>query len=109
MKQRTARDRFNRSVKRIAAWCKLHRHEPVRMQWKILTSKLRGHYGYFGITGNFVALERFRDRVKDTWRRWLGRRSSSRVRFSFERMDRLLERYPLPAPRIARLNWAPRT
>jgi group II intron reverse transcriptase/maturase len=109
VKQRTARDRFNRSVKRIAAWCKLHRHEPVRTQWKILTSKLRGHYGYFGITGNFVALERFRDRVRDAWRRWLGRRSSSRVRFSFERMDRLLERYPLPPPRITRLNWTPRT
>ncbi|MDB5214348.1 MAG: RNA-directed polymerase [Myxococcaceae bacterium] len=109
VKQRTARDRFNRAVKRIAAWCKLHRHQQLRSQWQILASKVRGHYGYFGITGNFVALERFRDRVTDVWRRWLGRRSSSRVQMSFERMDRLLERYPLPAPRIMRSNWTPRT
>lgn len=109
VKQRTARDRFSRALKRIGAWCKLHRHQPVREQWKTLTSKLRGHYGYFGITGNFVALERFCDRVRDVWRKWLGRRSASRVRFSFRRMDVLLERYPLPAPRIVRVNWSPST
>ncbi len=109
VKQRTARDRFNRAVKRIAAWCKLHRHLPVRAQWQTLTLKLRGHDGYFGITGNFVALERFRKRVKDVWRKWLGRRSAARVRFSFTRMDTLLERYPLPAPRIMRVNWSPIT
>ena len=80
----------------------------MREQWKALTAKVRGHYGYFGITGNFVALERFVDRVKDAWRRWLGRRSAARVRFSFDRMDRLLERYPLPPPRIMRSNWTPR-
>lgn len=107
VKQRTARDRFSRAVKRIAAWCRLHMHEPVKWQWQILTTKVRGHYGYFGITGNYKALERFRDRIKDVWRRWLRRRSSSRVRISLPTMNRLLERYPLPAPRIVRRNWTP--
>lgn len=107
VKRRTARDRFSRALKRIAVWCKLHRHQPVRVQWQTLTSKLRGHYGYYGMTGNFEALKHFFRRVEDVWRKWLGRRSSSRVRFSFTRMDALLERYPLPVPRIMRVTWTP--
>ena len=82
-------------------------HEPVKWQWQLLTMKVRGHYGYFGITGNYKALERFRDRIKDVWRKWLRRRSSSRVRISLPTMNRLLERYPLPTPRIVRRNWTP--
>lgn len=57
---------------------------------------------------HYKALERFRDRIKDVWRRWLRRRSSSRVRMSFDTMNRLLERFPLPPPRIVRRNWTPR-
>lgn len=106
VKQRTAAERFRRSLKRIVAWCKQFMHEPVRSQWQTLSAKLRGHYGYFGITGNQRALERFKLHVREIWRKWLGRRSR-RVRMTYERMDRLLERYPLPPPRIVRRNWNP--
>lgn len=108
VKQRTARDRFSRSLKRIAAWCKQAMHEPVRSQWQTLSAKLRGHYGYFGITGNQRALDCFKNHVMEIWRRWLGRRSR-RIRVTYERMLRLMERYPLPRPRIARRNWTPVT
>jgi RNA-directed DNA polymerase len=50
VKQKTAADRLRRALKRIADWCRLHRHEPVRDQWKALKRKLLGHFGYFGIT-----------------------------------------------------------
>jgi RNA-directed DNA polymerase len=106
VKQRTARERFSRSLKRIAAWCKQSMHESVRWQWQTLSAKLRGHYGYFGITGNQRALECFKLHVREIWRRWLGRRSRS-IRMTYERMDRLLERYALPPPRIVRRNWTP--
>jgi RNA-directed DNA polymerase len=101
VKRRTARDRFNRALKRITEWCRLHRHREVRQQWQALSQKLRGHFGYYGITGNFEALHRFWEKTKHAWRKWLGRRSR-RVGMSWVRMDRLLERYPLPPPRIAR-------
>ena len=105
VKRRTARDRFNRAVKRIYVWCKLHRHEPLKKQWQALVAKLRGHYGYFGITANARALDRFRERVRHAWRKWLSRRSR-RVPISWEAMNRLLERYPLPPPRIVH-RWRP--
>jgi len=45
VKQKTAAARLRRGLKRIADWCRLHRHEPVRDQWKALKRKLLGHYG----------------------------------------------------------------
>jgi RNA-directed DNA polymerase len=99
VKQKTAADRLRRALKRIADWCRRHRHEPVRDQWTALKRKLLGHFGYFGITGNYPALHNFSVRVIGAWRKWLSRRSQ-RAWISVEKMRRLLERYPLPQPRI---------
>jgi group II intron reverse transcriptase/maturase len=99
VKQKTAKDRLQRGLKRVADWCRRHRHEPVREQWIALKRKLLGHFGYFGVTGNYPALHNFWCRVLGVWRKWLSRRSQ-RAWISREKMKRLLERYPLPQPRI---------
>jgi len=101
VKQRTAKDRLRRALKRVAEWCREHRHDDVRAQQEALARKLRGHYGYFGITGNSRMIGRFCRAVKGVWREWLNRRSQ-RASMPWKRMYRLLERYPLPAPRIMR-------
>lgn len=101
VKRRTAKDRFTRSLKRVADWCQQHRHHEVRWQWQMLGKKLRGHFGYYGIIGNYEALARFRHEVIGVWRKWLDRRSQ-RARMSWEKMHRLLERYRLPLPTIGR-------
>ena len=36
----------------IAQWCRIHRHQPIAEQHRTLSQKLRGHYAYYGITGN---------------------------------------------------------
>ncbi len=41
----------------------------------MLNRKLRGHYNYYGVTGNAQALSNFRRMVKRLWRKWLSRRS----------------------------------
>jgi len=106
VKRRTARDRFTRALRRVTEWCRLNRHRPVAEQHKALVQKLRGHFGYYGIIGNYEALHRFWENTKLAWRKWLARRSR-RSGMSWHRMDRLLERYQLPHPRIARTRWAP--
>jgi len=50
--------------KRFALWCKAHRHAPFSAQHEALSRKLQGHCGYFGITGNHDALNRFHHQVK---------------------------------------------
>jgi hypothetical protein len=99
VKQKTAKDRLRRSLKRVADWCRRYRHQPAREQLAALRRKLLGHFGYFGITGNYPALHNFWRRVIDVWRVWLSRRSQ-RAWISIERMERLLEHYPLPTPRL---------
>ena len=99
VKRQTAKGRFRRGLKRIAEWCRWHLHDEIRVQQKALGEKLRGHYQYYGITGNGRALVMFAYQVRRAWRRWLDRRSQ-RARMTWDRMDKLLERYPLPPPRI---------
>jgi group II intron reverse transcriptase/maturase len=101
VKQRTAKDRFRRALKRVADWCREHRHDEVRAQQTALAQKLRGHFGYFGITGNYDAIDRFYRKVTEAWRKWLSRRSQ-RAFMPWPLMQRLLKRYPLPPPRIVR-------
>jgi hypothetical protein len=107
VKRRTAKDRFRRALKRVAEECREHRHDDIRAQQQALGQKLRGHFQYYGITGNFEAIARFWHEVKEVWRKWLNRRSQ-RASMPWERMQRLLERYPLPKPRIARPFLLPR-
>lgn len=101
VKQRTAKDRLRRALKRVAEWCREHRHDGLRTQQKALEAKLRGHFGYFGLTGNYPAIARFYRQVTVVWRKWLNRRSQ-RASMPWSRMRRLLERYTLPRPRIMR-------
>ena len=105
VKQKTAADRFRRTLKRIADWCQRYRHEPVAEQMAALRRKLLGHFAYFGITGNFKALRNLRYRVIAVWRKWLSRRSQ-RAWISWAVMMRLLTRYPLPEPHIRPANVA---
>src|SRR5271165_878796 len=101
VKRKTAKDRFRRALARVAQWCREHQHDAIRVQQQALAQKLRGHYGYYGISGNSVAIARFWHEVRGLWRKWLDRRSQ-RSRMTWERMARLLERYALPPPRLAR-------
>jgi RNA-directed DNA polymerase len=98
VKKRTAKDRFSRTLCRIAEWCRWHRHDPVEVQRRALAQKLRGHYNYYGVTSNAVALKRLHFCVVQIWHKWLSRRSQRR--FTWETMLRLLKRLPLPLPRI---------
>lgn len=99
VKKRTAKDRFSRTLRRIAEWCRKHRHDDVETQQRALARKLNGHYAYFGVTSNYAALARLQHEVKAIWRKWLSRRSQKGF-LNWNAMHRLLERFPLPPPRI---------
>lgn len=99
VKRKTAKSRFTRAMQSVAGWCKEHRHMPVKEQWKVLGRKVRGHYGYYGISGNSKCIANFRYFVLRTWRRWLGKRSQKGY-LTWERFRALHARYPLPAARL---------
>jgi RNA-directed DNA polymerase len=103
VKRKTAKDRFRRSLKSIAEWCRKHRHLSLPEQQAALTAKLRGHFAYYGITGNSRSLSTFRYHARRAWHKWLSRRSS-KASIPWERFGDLERRYPLPPARLNRVR-----
>jgi len=99
VKRKTASNRFARALGKVAAWCRKHYHRPVAEQSRALGQKLRGHFSYFGITGNASALCGFREGVRRLWYKWLGRRQRHGY-FSWSAYSALLQRYPLPPAKV---------
>jgi RNA-directed DNA polymerase len=99
VRRKTSRVRLRRSIKKISEWCRTHRHLPIAAQQEILNQKLKGHYAYFGVTGNARSLQVFRDKVQRIWRKWLSRRSQ-KARMNWDTFSRLLKRYPLAPVRV---------
>jgi len=99
VKRKTAASRLTRSMSRVRQWCRRWRHESVPWQQRRLSLGLRGHYAYYGIMGNYQALDNFHRQVTREWRKWLNRRSQ-KARMTWVRFNRLLITYPLPRPRI---------
>jgi group II intron reverse transcriptase/maturase len=96
VKRKTAQGRLSRVLRMMAHWCRLNRHQPIAEQHRTLVQKLHGHFAYYGITGNGLALQRFREAVVRIWRKWLARRRR-RGFLSWAVFGRLLKRYVLPA------------
>jgi hypothetical protein len=105
IKRKTARKRLNRALKRASAWCRKNRHLPVAAQYSKLNRKLKGHFAYYGITGNARWLYRYREGVKRLWRKWLNRRGG-KSSMTWERFEQLLRHYPLPKARVVHSIYA---
>jgi len=99
LKRQTAKGRIHRSLKQVAQWCRVNRHQSIVEQQRSLNLKLRGHYSYYGITGNFRVLARFQWGVQSAWCKWLNRRSQ-KSGMTWARFCALLKRYPLAPPRV---------
>jgi group II intron reverse transcriptase/maturase len=101
IKLQTATDRFSRAVRSIAVWCQANRHRPLGEQQAKLNEKLRGHYAYYGVTGNSGALTRFYQEVRRRWSKWLNRRNRLRS-MTWAKFRGIVERYPLAPVRTMR-------
>ena len=97
--QRTAKARYARALRAVHGWCKKHLHWSLPEQHERISRMMKGHYAYYGITGNSKRLRWYAHRVECTWRMWLSRRTRGNP-MPWVRFMQLLEKYPLPPPRI---------
>ena len=100
---RTMRKRLRRSLAEITAWCREHRHDPVEEQQKVLNSKLRGHYQYYGRPTNYRCIWQFFRGVRKSWQKWLNRRTRGNS-LNWDKFENLLRCHPLLLPHITR-SW----
>jgi len=99
VRRKTQRKRMIRKLKEMRLEMRRRMHIPVTDQWRWLTAVLRGHYGYYGLSGNYRAMKRFLQEVEQIWQRSLARRSQKSRMFA-PRFLKLLRRLPLPGPTI---------
>ena len=99
IKWKTISTRLSGKLNEIAKWCRRHRHDPVPEQCATLSRKLWGHYNYYGLTHNYPSLQRYYRGVCRIWRKWLNRRSRKRD-LDWDAFNKLLQRHPLPTPKI---------
>jgi RNA-directed DNA polymerase len=100
IKRKTQGKRLSRFLSAIGDWCKENRHKPLVEQHETLRAKLRGHYEYYGVRGNFKMLEVAYEHTRVVWKQWLRRRSSMN-RMSWDKFAATVEEtLGLPQPRI---------
>ena len=100
IKRKTLGKRLSRFLSGIWDWCKTNRHEPVREQYRTLSAKLRGHYQYYGVRGNYEGLELAYRHTRHSWKWWLmTRNTKNRMNWS-EFEAKVLKIFELPRPRI---------
>ena len=99
IKCKTARSRFQRAIRSLSEWCRQNRHQPITVQHQTLKQKVQGHYGYYGIIGNFACLQNFLLEARRTWKRWLSRRRRGKP-LSWSDFAQLEQRYCLPRARV---------
>jgi group II intron reverse transcriptase/maturase len=100
IKRKTLGKRLSRFLNGIAEWCKENLHENIVEQYRTLSAKLRGHYQYYGIRGNYKMLEAAHRRTCVLWKEALARRNTKN-RMSWEKfMAQVEQLFALPRPRI---------
>lgn len=98
--RRTSRKKFVKACKSMNIWLRQIRSVmSIREIWKILTLKLRGHYNYYGVSGNSRMISKFLYVTIRLLMRWLNHRSQ-RKSFNWEQLNEYLWHYPLPRPKI---------
>jgi RNA-directed DNA polymerase len=103
IKRRTCKKKMRKALQNLRDCCKENRHKKLKDQCKLLSSKLRGLYQYYGIRGNFLAIQRIYGDAKHTWFKWLNRRSQ-RKSYTWKGYGELLKHLPLPRPKIVHAN-----
>ncbi len=99
MKRKTISKRLSAKLKSYKEWLKKNRTLPTPEILRTTARKLRGHYGYYGVTDNSKGINAYYYLVRGILYKWLNRRGKKGC-YSWEKFAKLMARYPLPTPRI---------
>ncbi len=98
--RKTSAKKFRKACKEMNIWLrKVRCTAKPKDWWPTLRAKLRGHFQYYGISGNRRAIVRFHYETKRLVFKWLNRRSQ-KSSFTWEDLEAYLKHYLIPAPCI---------
>lgn len=98
LKVKTAPKKLAASLTQFTDWIKANRcRKRLDDLWDLAAAKLRGHYGFYGVSFNRAKLSHYYHACIGALFKWLNRRSQKRS-FTWERFQRRLMFKPLPRP-----------
>jgi len=104
---KTSRARYRQKLKETNRWLKEARNM-VKMEdlWEVLRMKLRGHYRYYGVSGNTRDIKAFYNQTVKLAYKWINRRSQKKS-YNITQFYKMLEYKPLPKPKIYHRIYTP--
>jgi len=97
--RRTSRKKRQAKLASLREECRIRRHHSVVEQHAWLCQVMMGHYRYYGVPTNTLAIAQFKREVEWVWHSSLQRRSQ-RARWSAARRNAFALKFPLPSPRV---------
>jgi len=98
--RKTSPRKYGQKTIAINLWLKSVRNKvKLNEWWKIFRMKLAGHYRYYGVSGNYVSLDKFYWQTRELALKWINRRSQKKS-FTYPQYEKFLEYHPLPRPVI---------
>ena len=96
---KTEKSRLQRSCEKMKETLRKCRHLKLQEQAKAINIRLRGHYQYFGIAGNFQSMDGFYNVTVRYWRKMLSSRSQN-GNVNWTKFNRILKIFHLCQPKL---------
>jgi group II intron reverse transcriptase/maturase len=99
VRRRTAPKRLHASIKSFDEWIRTNKDRRISTIMEAVCRKLRGHWNYYGVRGNFESLFKFYSSCRRLLFRRLNRRSQRRS-YTGEAYESMLKHFKVPSPKI---------
>ena len=100
LKRKTSSKKLTLALFKVQNWIKYNRGTKLKELIFELNRKLRGHYGYYGITFNSRGINSYFEQVKRILHKWLNRRGGKPI-WNWDRFNKLIKVWmPLFKPKI---------
>lgn len=105
--RKTSGKKFRKAFTELYNWLRRIRNVmDIKDWWPSLAAKLRGHYNYYGVSGNWRMIANFGYLAIRAVYKWLNRRSQCKS-FTWKQLNAYLAHYPLACPRIVHNLYKP--
>ncbi len=94
----TIKKKMHKKLKEIKDELKKRMHNSIQDVGQWLKAVVTGHYRYYGVPGNYEAMNHFKHIIGRMWKHSLGRRSQ-KTTITWEKMGKLIDRW-IPLPQI---------
>lgn len=101
---RTSKKKLKAKKESVREWLMNNIHGKPSNTIELLNKKLTGHYGYYGISGNYQSLLNFYRFIVSAFYKALTRRSQ-RAYLSWKRYQSLLRKHPIEQPKLYADIW----